>query len=534
MNRSRRRGPLQDFTAIDAPPAPDAVVTETSDLAVDHVCVDNGDGMCAECGLACDEHPASLAQEIACFAVLCVEGFETGDGRMLEVDGWRADGNRQPPLPLMIQTENPEWGGHVGAFIGGRWDTLERLGDGRRIYATGAVSIADERGTWAAEQIRARNLRFVSIDVGEADIEYEVRTVDKYGWPIEVLARFNDYEIMGATVTPFPAIAYAVIWLDGMDAPEEFTAALPPPPERVTEPVVIESDDDIGPVLLLADGEPAPEEDRQQRVILAAGGLDELAEASWFERSSLHDDLAAQIERDGRGPHLRVAEDGRAHGYLARWGVCHISLRGCVTATPSYTDYAFFRTGVTPARCECDGSLHVEEIATGVLTMDTGHADEGWAATRAIGHYDDTGTAAVRLACGEDDFGIWLAGVVIDGLTDRQHRLLDGANVSGDWRSLGGHLELVAALVVNVPGFPMVRPRMHLAASGRQVSLVGAWDPSMARSTLMASGAREVMAVPRREWEAMARRLRRAESVVSVLQPSAVDALARRVHRDHP
>jgi hypothetical protein len=45
--------------------------------------------------------------------------------------------------------------------------------------------------------------------------------------------------------------------------------------------------------------------------------------------------------------------------------------------------------------------------------------------------------------------------------------------LSGDWRRIGGNLELVAALAVNVPGFPVPRPR-GLVASGSMQSLVAA------------------------------------------------------------
>jgi hypothetical protein len=33
------------------------------------------------------------------------------------------------------------------------------------------------------------------------------------------------------------------------------------------------------------------------------------------------------------------------------------------------------------------------------------------------------------------------------------------SDVSGDWRRIGGNLELVAVLAVNVPGFPKIRVR---------------------------------------------------------------------------
>jgi len=52
-------------------------------------------------------------------------------------------------------------------------------------------------------------------------------------------------------------------------------------------------------------------------------------------------------------------------------------------------------------------------------------------------------------------------------------RRLRGAALSGDWRQLAGGLELVAALAVNVPGFPITRPKSR-TASGAPMSLVAA------------------------------------------------------------
>ena len=60
------------------------------------------------------------------------------------------------------------------------------------------------------------------------------------------------------------------------------------------------------------------------------------------------------------------------------------------------------------------------------------------------------------------------------GVTEQQMYVLKATGaLSGDWRRIGGNLELVAALAVNVPGFPI--PRVAMAASaGRTLSLVAA------------------------------------------------------------
>ena len=379
------------------------------------------------------------AAEVRAFAVIAVEGFDTGDGRVLEEGGWRQDGHRQVPLPLWVQTEQPEWGGHAGAFIGGRLDSIERMEDGRRLYAEGALAVADERGQWAEQMIRSQNLRFVSVDIGDADVEYEVREVDSDGWPIDVLARFSDYELTGATVCGTPAIAYAVIWLEGMDPPAEFTATLPEPPARVDEPEVIDSGMDM-PILL-------------------ASARDDAGHppADWFDDPELTELT-----------HVTVTNDGYVYGHLAPWGECHIGLEGCVVAPHSVSDYAHFRTGEVLAHCDCeDEGDHLVRVATGPVTLGTKHAARGLTAQEAAWHYDHSGSAVADVAVGEDAHGIWIAGALRGDATDVAVRSFRAADVSGDWRRIGGQLELVAVLGVNVAGFSIPRqPLAHLTASG--------------------------------------------------------------------
>lgn len=154
-------------------------------------------------------------------------------------------------------------------------------------------------------------------------------------------------------------------------------------------------------------------------------------------------------------------------GHLATWGVCHIGISGeCVTAPHSKRDYSDFHLG----------SIMTDqgELAVGTITMGTGHADMNFTATDTRHHYDHTGTAVAKVRAGEDEHGIWVAGIILDGVSDEQVRTLQSSGgLSGDWRSIGRSLELVAALAVNVPGFPV--PRTSVAASAeRTTSLVAA------------------------------------------------------------
>jgi hypothetical protein len=141
--------------------------------------------------------------------------------------------------------------------------------------------------------------------------------------------------------------------------------------------------------------------------------------------------------------------------------------------------------------------------------MGTGHAPLKAKVQATIEHYDNTGSVVADVAAGEDAHGIWLAGALRSSASPEQVKALKAAALSGDWREFGGNLELVAALAVNVPGFPI--PRLALAASGEhQTALVasgvvepGALVASVPTPADMAglarAAAREVLAEQKRE-----------------------------------
>jgi hypothetical protein len=160
-------------------------------------------------------------------------------------------------------------------------------------------------------------------------------------------------------------------------------------------------------------------------------------------------------------------EDDHVFGYIAQWGVCHIGVQGvCTEAPASNTDYWYYATGVV--------DTDQGQVKVGQITMETGHADLKHPLRIAAAHYDNTGSAVADIAVGEDEFGIWFSGAMRSEVTEAQrHALRAAGRLSGDWRDVRGNLEMVAALAVNVPGFPI--PHVALAASGGvQISLVAA------------------------------------------------------------
>lgn len=148
---------------------------------------------------------------------------------------------------------------------------------------------------------------------------------------------------------------------------------------------------------------------------------------------------------------LRVTEDGRVYGHLASWGVCHTGIGNkCITAPHSVTDYRYFKVGTVITD---DGT----ELAVGKITLGGGHADPQYGIRPALEHYDDAGTAVAAVSVGEDGHGIWVAGALLPGVDAERVAQLRLSPLSGDWRRVDGNLELIAALAVNTPGFPVLR-----------------------------------------------------------------------------
>lgn len=165
---------------------------------------------------------------------------------------------------------------------------------------------------------------------------------------------------------------------------------------------------------------------------------------------------------------LTVTEDGRVYGHLATWGTCHLShtqAGKCVEPPRSKQNYAYFHTGAV--------LTDSGEVSVGQITLNTGHANELANAKATLAHYDNTGLQVADVRAGEDSYGIWVSGLLRDTATEQQKKALRASPLSGDWRRIGGNLELVAALAVTVPGFPIPRPK-GMVASGAMQSLVAA------------------------------------------------------------
>lgn len=400
-------------------------------------------------------------------AVLTVEGLRTTDHRAIAKGAltWR-----QLPLAIFAQFNNA---GHGGAPIVGQITSIERDDATGRITAEGTFDLTIEDGQQAARMCDNQTLRWGSVDLEVLESRYvEVSTgggsgdmdiidilmddgpIEPTDWYDEVLAG----RIMGYTMVATPAFPQAVI------APIDVELDVPEP---------------MGTAPQVAEG-------------LMAAGVPSVPPAFWFGDPELEEATP-----------LTVTDDGRVFGHLALWNTCHTGYDGvCVTPPHSAKDYAYFLTGQVKTD---DG----ETVRVGHITYNTGHAGStmGWQDTAA--HYDNTGAVAADITVGEDAFGIWVAGALRPGLSEEALRVVRSAPLSGDWRKIGGGLELVAALSVNVPGFPIVAAGRR---QGEQVSLV-------------AAGVR-----PANPLEVMAREVAHLRRAVAPLMGLSVDRLAERVN----
>lgn len=181
-----------------------------------------------------------------------------------------------------------------------------------------------------------------------------------------------------------------------------------------------------------------------------------------------------------RATPLVVTEGGQVYGHLATWRQCHMGVGNkCVMAPRSVKDYAHFKTGSV---LTAEGST----VRVGKITLGTGHADKSYGVIPAVEHYDDTGTCVAVVNAGEDSFGVWVAGALVDGVSEVQAAELRRSPLSGDWRRVDGNLELVAALAVNSPGFPVLHEDGNGSYSLVAAGVLGEPDGSLGEPVVSA------------------------------------------------
>lgn len=452
-------------------------------------------------------------------------GFEnqmTGDGRMIERNAliWEL------PWPLRFVLEDV--GQHSGAQSVGTAESVLRRPNGE-LYAEGTFDLGSAAGREAARRsLETQGGIGVSMDLDS--VTFEIRIAG------DIFAQLE--------------AQLADLMADPDDMPEEDTA---PKLERDAEGRVtimkVSPDDEVQvttsariraativDIPAFADARISADPDSLVEVgpldegaALAAGGSPALPiepPAEWFSAPRFSSPTA-----------LTITDEGQVFGHLALWGTCHISHAGsgeCVTPPHSAAGYAYFHTGAIRTQ----GGT---EIPVGHLTLDTTHANLAASPAATLAHYENTGAVVADIAVGEDSHGIWVAGSLRPSATPDQIRALRAAPLSGDWRQIGSNLELVAALAVNVPGFPVPRPA-GMVASGAITSLVAAGMvthhslPAVAVAALSSEDLRYLKSLISRERRNEARAIRRAPASTDDLSALArrvrLTTLAARVHQE--
>ena len=366
------------------------------------------------------------------------EDHESGDGRKFKAESVEI---RELPLPLLWQYKTGE--GHSGSVVVGRIDYMERIeggiGNARGVFDNGP------HGREAERLVRNGFLRGVSADLDkfQAKESKAEGSADELGDELgKNKITINHARVMAVTIVPKPAFQECLIMLVENEDQEDDMI----PKDGIYE----ESVDAQEPgASLVASG-------------FLSAPIPTVPPTDWFADPSL-----------SKPTPLTITEDGRIYGHVAAWHVNHIGLPNSTKPPRSRSNYAYFHTGVVRTAAGKD-------VPVGQLTLAGGHASLHASASQAAKHYDDTASAIADVHAGEDRHGIWVAGSLRPEATEAQIRALRASAPSGDWRPVGGSLELVAVCQVNVPGFPIARA---LVASGSVMALVaaGAYEMAMMR-----------------------------------------------------
>lgn len=405
------------------------------------------------------------------------EGQMTGDGRYIEPNALTWDN-----LPIPLRWAREDTGEHNGAVVVGRILAIERRPSGV-IWGTGDFDTVHDDSVEAARQVREHLSNGVSADLDNVSFEVRVArellegegvpgepadaavdengrvTVLDIGADDEVMD-IDDARIRAATLVAVPAFAGARIELadDDVSSNEDNPDVSSNEDKGTTpdgDPCSCDDDDPaFDPDCRCADPEDTAPDDEEEDDLVAAASPTR-PPAAWFTDPNLPELTP-----------LTITDDGRIFGHLAAWDSCHTGFaQTCVAPPRSPSAYSYFRTG---SLITADAG----EIPVGHITLDTFHAGKRLGPADTIAHYEHTGATVADVAAGEDNYGIWVAGALRHNLSDDQLRTLRSSPLSGDWRRIGGQLELVAALAVNVPGFPVPRAQGLVASSGAVQSLV--------------------------------------------------------------
>lgn len=427
--------------------------------------------------------------------VIAREGVYTDDGRL-----WEPGAFRTMPLPFPARFQRSDIGGHDGAVVIANTEGVRRFEGAIRAWGT----FADGSLTPEVDEIQGlmatRMMRGNSIDGSNVMESNFAVHLDDQG---NVFEHYASTRLRATTFVAVPAFADSEVFL-GPPPPEWLLEGEPlsteqDVPESTTE---LDLDDLVAAVGRIPEnlaeywthGEGAAkirwgtsgDFDRCRRALAQyvnpgqlsgmCANLHFRALGKWPGQEAAADAVLVAalesvkftaadfdpVDMDGPTP-ITITDDGHVYGHLAAWGTCHTGFSDvCVQPPHSQTGYALFHQGAV--KLDTGDTLRV-----GKLTVNAGHAKPTMGLRAATAHYDNSALAAAAVRAYEDAHGIAVSGMIIPGTPDEVVEELRRSPLSGDWRAYNGNLELIAALGVNVPGFPIVGSK-----DGQQVSLVAA------------------------------------------------------------
>lgn len=392
------------------------------------------------------EEPAPPAQPGEHFhAVMHTQGVSTGRRTFHDLS-WR-----QPPFAYHWQRSSSAHGGMPEVVQVGLVDRVVAVGD--ILHGFGHLDLGSEVGREYARQLAEGFTRWVSIGLDEQPAHTEII------WPE---TEDDEDPMAGLFMEPEQVIITGgrIGELTGVSVPAQDDATVEPTPELLALLAMDRPDAEEEPAMA-ARTRPRPEHpaadtdgpsvaDVVQGLTAAAYRIEipDLPPAWWFDEPT-------DVEIAGA---FEITEEGRVYGALAPLGVNHRAYAhaGRRQEVPfGNVDYDRFMGGVALTSSG--------KIAAGPVTMDCGHAPRLRSDNDvAPAHYENACTVVAKVRVGESrERGIvWAAGALEPGITiDEVSRML-ACRLSGDWQphaDRNGWQELVAALMVPSPGFPMPR-----------------------------------------------------------------------------
>lgn len=418
-------------------------------------------------GLVASGREMAMNQDIKWRGVLAALGEATGDGRIILPDA-ELD-FRQFPLPLFWQerTSHGEMVTEGGVAVG----VIEKAWvENGQVLGEGYLFGDEDDARQAAKQIE-RGVTKPSIDMTNDKwtlVDGEGNEIaDPYDMPEDeiddVMMGIQSATVISAFLVGKQAIGSA--YLEIVDAKEDPTGdAEKDTPTEGEDDEEAETPDDAADADKPATEEPKEGDDATKKAKDEERNAVKASLVASFQVPTFDSSFFSKPELDGPTK-IQIDKSGRVFGHLAEWNECHVGIgNACVMAPRSTNDYALFHVS--------EVQTEIGPLAVGRLTIGCGHADPHLGFQPTMDHYDTAGTSWALVRAYEDQYGIAVSGIVDPGATEEQVFAGVSRPLSGDWRRWGGSLQLVAALSVNTPGYPVLSGAHD--SRGRDLSLVAA------------------------------------------------------------